>query len=202
MIATSRLAVLALDLQNDIAHPDGKLSASGSAAQAAERGVLARAARVLEGCRAAGLPIGHVRVAFRPDYHDLHSRSPRFDGVRRAGALQIGTWGTEFCDPVAPAEGEVVFTKQSVNPFLTTGLANWLNRRNVEEIVLFGVATNQVVEATARHGDDIGLSVTVLEDCCAAGSAEMHAFAAERMLPIFARVTGSQAFLDGLSGSA
>jgi biuret amidohydrolase len=88
-----------------------------------------------------------------------------------------------------------VFTKQSVNPFLTTGLLNWLVRRRVEELVIFGVSTNQVVEATARHADDIGLSVVVLEDCCAAGDAQMHEFAATKTLPIFARVTSSEAFL-------
>ena len=193
-----RRAVLALDLQNDIAHPDGKFAASGMPAQVAERGLLDRAAKVLGAARNAGLAVGHVRVAFRPDYADLHSRSPRFDAVRKHGALQIGTWGTEFCDSVAPEGEEVVFTKQSVNPFLTTGLLNWLTRRSVEELVIFGVATNQVVEATARHADDTGFRVTVLEDCCASGSTEMHGFAAERILPIFARVIDSGSFLEEL----
>ncbi len=101
-------------------------------------------------------------------------------------------------ETVTPEAGEVIFTKQSVNPFLTTGLLNWLIRRNVEEIVIFGVSTNQVVEATARHADDIGLLVTVLEDCCASGNEEMHRFAAEKILPIFSTVTSADEFLKRL----
>jgi len=194
MITPNTRALLALDLQNEIVHPHGKFALSGMPGQVADRDVLIKSARALHRARAAKMAVGHVRVAFRPDYADLHSRSSRFDALRKNGALQIGTWGTEFHDAVAPASDEVIFTKQSINPFLTTGLANWLIRRGVGEIVIFGVATNQVVEATARHADDIGLMVTVLEDCCASGTAEMHGFAAERILPIFADVTTSEAY--------
>lgn len=198
MIDINPRAVLSLDLQNEIVHPDGKFAAAGMPAQVVERGLLPKAAEVLEHARSAGLPVGHVRVAFRPDYADLHSRSPCFDGLRKNKGLQIGTWGTEFHEAVPPADGEGIFTKQSVNPFLTTGLVNWLIRRNVAEIVIFGFASNQVVEATARHKDDIGLKVTVLEDCCASGNAEMHAFAAEKVLPVFTEVISSDAFLETL----
>lgn len=191
-------AVIALDLQNELVHPKGKFAGSGMPAEVERRQVLPRVARLLAASRAVGLPIAHVRVAFSPDYVDVHSRAKRFDAVRKNGALRIGTWGTEFHDQVAPADGEATFSKQSVNPFLTTGLTGWLMRRGIEEIVIFGVSTNQVVESTARHGDDLGLLVTVIEDCCASGNEEMHRFAVEKVFPIFAEVTSSESFLETL----
>lgn len=192
---THNRAIIALDLQNELVHPEGKFAGAGFPAEVARRDVLGRAAKVLAAGRKAGLPIAHVRVAFSPDYANVHSRAKRFEGVRKNGALQVDAWGTEFHEAVKPVADEVVFTKQSVNPFVTTGLMSWLMRRAVEEIVIFGVSTNQVVEATARHGDDLGLIVTVLGDCSASGNEEMHSFATEKILPIFGEVTTSDEFL-------
>ena len=75
---------------------------------------------------------------------------------------------------------------------------NWLIRYAVEEIVIFGVSTNQVVEATARHADDLGLIVTVLDDCSASANEELHRFATEKILPIFGNVVPSEQFLNSL----
>ena len=64
--------------------------------------------------------------------------------------------------------------------------------------MIFGVSTNQVVEATARHADDLGLIVTVLDDCSASANEELHRFATEKILPIFGNVVPSEQFLNSL----
>lgn len=192
--------VVALDLQNDIVHPEGKVGRHGPARMAEERGLLAKARGVMDAARARGIGVVHVRVGYRADFSDALSVSPRVARLKEAGALVLGTWGTEFVDDAAPRGDELVFTKQSVDPFVSTNLANWLLRRGARELVIFGVATNLVVESTARHGDDLGFAVTVLEDCCASLNAELHAFSAERVLPMFGRVTSSDALLEEWGG--
>jgi nicotinamidase-related amidase len=194
----SAQALLLLDLQNEIVHPEGKLGRHGLAANAKARSVLANAKQVLEAFRSRRLKIAHVRLAFRADYLDVLSVAPRIAKLKEAGAAIIGTWGTEFAAEVAPAEGELIVTKQCVNPFFNTGLYAWLARHSVREVVLGGVATNLVVESAARFADDAGFAVTVLEDCCASMSEEMHQFAISKTLPIFARVTNSAAYLSEL----
>jgi nicotinamidase-related amidase len=188
-------ALLLLDLQNEMVDPAGKIGASGLAAVVAERQVLQRAAKVLEGFRQRGAPIAHVRLGFRSDYSDCLSQAPRIGRLKENRAAILGEWGSEFPDSLAPSAGELVVTKQCVNPFFNTGLLNWLLRGGVDHVVLGGVVTHLVVEATARAADDAGLRVTVLEDCCAAPDPEWHRFTVGKVLPLFGAVTTSDAFL-------
>jgi len=189
-------AVVALDLENDLVDPEGSIGRAGLAAMVAERNVLDNAARVMAAARARGIPVLHVRVAFRADYADALSVAPRVAALKKSGAVVAGTWGTEFAPAVAPRNDELVFTKQSVNPFVSTGIGNWLLRHGVRDLVLFGVATNLVVESTARHADDLGFAVTVLEDCSASPNPAWHDFAVREILPMFGRVTDSRALLE------
>jgi nicotinamidase-related amidase len=92
----------------------------------------------------------------------------------------------------------MIVTKQCVNPFFNTGLLSWLLKNGIKEIAIGGVATNLVVEATARYADDAGLAVTVLEDCCASPNPEWHRFSVEKMLPLFGRVISSSEFLSSI----
>lgn len=187
-------ALLLLDLQNEMVDPKGKIGGGGLAKVVEERGVLDNAARALAGARDRGLRVVHVRLGFRPDYADALSVAPRIEKLKANGAAQLGSWGTEFPEKLAPATNELVVTKQCVNPFFNTGLLNWLLAKGVRKLVIGGVVTNLVVEATARAGDDAGFAMCVLEDCCAAPSAEWHRFSIENMLPLFAEISSSTVF--------
>jgi nicotinamidase-related amidase len=191
-------ALLLLDLQNEMVDPKGKVGGGGLAKIVEERRVLDNAAKTLETARAKGLKIAHIRLGFRPDYADALSVAPRIAKLKEHGAAVLGTWGTEFPDKVKPRDDEMIVTKQCVNPFFNTGLLSWLAKNGIKEIAIGGVATNLVVEATARYADDAGLAVTVLEDCCASPNPEWHRFAIEKMLPLFGRVISSADFLASL----
>jgi hypothetical protein len=65
-----RTAILIMDCQNDIVHENGKMNAAmkGALAKAIkERNVLGTIARLAAAGRSAGVPIIHVRHAYRPD---------------------------------------------------------------------------------------------------------------------------------------
>jgi nicotinamidase-related amidase len=188
-------ALLLLDLQNEMVDPAGKVGGGGLSGIVAERKVLQNAAAALAAARQRGLLVGHVRLGFRPDYADSLSVAPRITKLKAAGAAIVGTWGCEFPAQVAPLDSEPVFTKQCVNPFFNTSLLVWLLRRGVTGLVIGGVATNLVVEATARAADDAGFAVTVLEDCCASPNAAWHKFSIDSMLPMFGRVIPTAEFV-------
>jgi biuret amidohydrolase len=197
-MSRSDTALLLLDLQNEMVDPKGKVGGGGLAKIVEERRVLDNAAKALEAARSKDLKIAHIRLGFRPDYADALSVAPRIAKLKEHGAAVLGTWGTEFPAKVAPREGEMIVTKQCVNPFFNTNLLSWLHKSGVKEIAIGGVATNLVVEATARYADDAGLAVTVLEDCCASPNAEWHRFSVEKMLPLFGRVISTADFVRGL----
>jgi nicotinamidase-related amidase len=185
----TQTALLLLDLQNEMVDPQGKVGGGGLAKVAADRDVLANASKALTWARSNDHAVVHVRLGFRADYSDCLSVAPRIAKLKEHGAAVLGTWGTEFPDEVAPLADELIVTKQCVNPFYNTGLLNWLFAHGIKRLVIGGVATNLVVEATARAADDAGFAVTVLEDVCASPNAEWHRFSIENILPLFASVT-------------
>lgn len=78
-----RSAVLALHYQNDVLHADGRIRVGFATGDDARERVIAAAGALLAGARRAGLPIVHIRIAFRPDYADLVQNCPLFLTPRR-----------------------------------------------------------------------------------------------------------------------
>jgi nicotinamidase-related amidase len=171
------------------------------AAQIAERGVLERAERVLATARATSTPVVHVRLAFDPSYELRTNRSARFDVYVHERAMLAGSPEAAFVTRLAPLESEAVVTKGGIDAFVGTQLLETLSGRGIRSLILLGVATNLVVESTARHATDAGFEVTVLEDCCASFQAELHDFAMERIFPLFSTLSTSDRVIELLQGA-
>ncbi|MEH6755929.1 MAG: isochorismatase family cysteine hydrolase [Parasphingorhabdus sp.] len=167
-------ALLLLDLQNEMVDPNGKVGAHGLAKIVEDRGVLVNAKRCLDSARKAGMAVVHVRLGFRSDYADCLSVAARIEGLKNNRAAIVGEFGTEFHPMVAPLDGELVITKQCVNPFFNTGLMTWLMQNGIKRLYMGGVATHLVVESTARFADDAGFAPVVIEDICAAPNPALH----------------------------
>jgi len=165
-------ALLCLDFENDIVHPDGKVSGKGYAAYNAEHNTLATLRAVQDQFRAAGLPVVHVRVGFSPSYTEQPKGSPLMGQAHKFGAFDLSGWGTEFLDEVAPQDDELVVTKHRVGSFFGTPLELALRTMAATELYLAGVATDMVVESTAREAHDRDFAVNVVADCCIAASNE------------------------------
>jgi ureidoacrylate peracid hydrolase len=118
--------------------------------------------------------------------------------LRESRTLIAGTPGAEIHPLLAPRPDELVLNKTCVDPFLTTSLAQALQNFDVNTLILIGLWTNYVVEATARHGADMGYHVVVVRDCCASNDEENHRFSMERILPTIADVAGLDELLAAL----
>jgi biuret amidohydrolase len=187
-------ALLLLDLQNEMLDPKGKVGAHGLARIVADRGVLENARRCLDAARAADMAVVHVRLGFRPDYADCLSVAARIDGLKNNRAAIVGEFGTEFHSMVAPLDGELVITKQCVNPFFNTGLMTWLMQNGIKRLYLGGVATHLVVESSARFADDAGFAPVVIEDICAAPNPALHDHFIANIAPAVGTVSTTEAF--------
>ena len=82
--------------------------------------------------------------------------------------MRPGTDGVEIHPDVAPAEGEPVLEKTEPNGFLGTSLEDDLRTAGVDELVVAGMMSSMCVDATVRAGADLGFSMTVVHDACAA----------------------------------
>jgi nicotinamidase-related amidase len=72
-----------------------------------------------------------------------------------------------------------------------------LRNRNIDTIVLTGVATHITIESTARTATDLGYRTIVLADCVSADNQENHD-AAIRTLGLLAEVSTSENLLAAL----
>ncbi|MGO9263344.1 MAG: isochorismatase family cysteine hydrolase [Candidatus Binataceae bacterium] len=172
-----KTAILIMDCQNDIVHESGKMAAMSNGAMPRiikERNVLGTIAKLAAAGRAAGVPIIHVRHAYRPDYLDLPRNMPLLRASQKGEILKDGTWGAQIHDAVAPQGNDMVIVKTRVSSFYASPLEAILSAQGITHLVLTGIATDGVVEGTARDGADRGYYIVIPEDTCATMSEEAH----------------------------
>ena len=185
----TKTAVLAMDFQ--------QLIISGNA-MAQEQKVVQKVKAVLDGARRAGVPVIHVVIQFREGFPEVSSRNRMFGGVKQGGRLVIGSDATIIEKSLGPVEGDIIVSRPRVNAFYSSDLQSILSSKETHTLVLMGIATNWVVEATARYAADADYRVIVLEDCCAGISVEAHNFTIANILSRIAEVSTSEEFLANL----
>lgn len=192
--------MLLLNLQNEVVDPKGHIGARGNARQIAARGTLENVAALLRDARRAGLTVIHVSTVYDSDYSTLNRSAPQFATAAREGRLRAGSWEAQFHPLAAPRPGEPVLRRGGVGLFATTDLHARLPTPDRTHILIAGVSTRLVVEAAVFELTDRGYAVTVLEDCCAAQTADAHD-AALKVLSRFGRVqTAAEALAYSAAG--
>jgi nicotinamidase-related amidase len=193
----TRAALLALDFQNYGVHPQGYWATHGEPDwPAIARPAVDNTARVLTAARRSQVLVVHVGVAWRAGSPELNTTAPLF--ARAPDRSVEGTWGAAFYVPVAPAPSDLVVYKRGVSALAGTELDRLFRLRDVNTLVLTGVATQFAVEGTAREAVDRGYRVVVLEDCCASRSNEVHRFSIDVILRSLCRVITADRFIGDL----
>lgn len=173
-----KTAILVMDCQNDIVHEEGKFGGAltnGAMPRAIkEKNVFGHIKQLMDAGRAAQAPVIHVRHVYRPDYADMPGNVRVFQAIKQAQALQEGTWGAEIHTDLTPHPADWVITKTRVSSFYASPLEGILQAQGITHLVLTGIATDGVVEGTARDGADRGYSILIPNDCCAATTEEAH----------------------------
>ncbi|MET0747200.1 MAG: isochorismatase family cysteine hydrolase [Rhizobium sp.] len=158
-----RIALIVIDMQRDFAEPGGFGESLGNDVSRITR-IVPDVKRLIEGFRAAGLPIIHTMECHRPDLSDLPpAKRDRGNPTLRIGdegpmgrVLVAGEAGTAILDAVAPITGEVVIEKPGKGAFYATPLGDILKARGIEQLVFAGVTTEVCVQTTMREANDRG----------------------------------------------
>jgi nicotinamidase-related amidase len=177
-------ALIALHLQNDICHPEGKIPFAVDHSSGEPQRFLDACADMIANARRADWTLVHVHIAFAPDYSDLPRNCRLFLAVETLGAVKRGSWGAAAMQGFEPRAGEIGLIHRCNNAFQGTGLEQILEAKGVDEIAIIGLATQYSVEHTVRHAADLGYAVTMVRDCCSSanpGAAEAS-FAAMSLL--------------------
>jgi nicotinamidase-related amidase len=198
---TPTSAVVLMHLQNDVIDPAGTVGRHGNAAEVARRDVLARTAALLAAARSAAVPVAHVGAAYTPATAGGARNVPLFAHHEHDGRRFIGSWAADFHPAVAPVAGDIVHHHFGVIAFEGTTLSRDLTQRGVNHLYLAGVSTHIAVLATTFAATDRGYYVSVVDDCCAAATPELHDTALQT-LRLFAEITTSDAAVAAIGPQA
>ena len=148
--------------------------------------VLPGVRRLQEAFRKHQLEVIHTRIqSLTRDGRD------RSKGHRRLGLLAApGSRDADFIEAVAPdPEGdEIVINKTASGVFSSTNLHYVLKNLGIEALYVVGVYTNECVETTVRDACDLGYLVTVVDDCCATVTPELHTASLATLRDRYARI--------------
>ena len=173
-------AVLVLDVQRKIVHNFGEDAA-----------YLARLRGVLEAARAAEIPVIHVVVGFRAGHPEVSARNKMLRLIdARAGGIGFTADdpGAEIHPDVRPQPADLVVSRSRLGGFAGSDLHVLLRAREIEELVLTGIATSGAVLSTLRQAADLDYRLTVLSDGCLDADPEVHRVLTEKVFPVQADV--------------
>ena len=168
-----------------------------------EQDLLTRAASVLKTARDHGLSVFHVQVGFRPGLPEISSRNPLFSAIKNSVQHQQMFQGAAGAihPAVAPQGEDIIITKHRISAFTGTDLDMILRAREVETLILFGIATSGVVLSTLLHAVDADYRLMVVKDCCADADPEIHRCLVEKVFPRLATVLNAAELIDALGAN-
>lgn len=177
-------ALLLLDLQNDFIDPKGAYGRAGQASGDIAA-LPARLAPLARAVRGKGGMIGATLFTLVPGRGGEPIISPHLKALRpflAAGDFAPGAWGQQVVDALTPVDFTV--EKVAYSAFYMTRLEWVLRKAGIEKLIVGGIVTNGGVASTVRDAHVREFDVTVLEDGCAAFSAEIHRAAIDGLRPV------------------
>jgi nicotinamidase-related amidase len=145
--------------------------------------------------RAKGMDVLHARIAcLLEDGRDrsLSQKKPGWNAVLlpKEGAA------SQLVPELAPRPGEIVVTKTTDSALTGTNLRLILSNMGIRNVVLTGIFTDQCVSSTVRSLADESFNVIVIDDCCAAGTDDLHRRELEIINMIYCQVLSSVELRD------
>jgi nicotinamidase-related amidase len=190
-----------MDFQNYALDPKGYWPTRMPGLAARFSGAVENMARVLAAARRRGILVVFVGQAWRKGHTDANLSAPWQASAKETGRTVEGTWEVGFFPPLTPVDREIAIYKRTASALTATELDRLLLLRGITTLVLAGLATNWVVEGTAREASDRGYRVIVLRDCCAAMTDEEHEHSVRVILPLIGAVITADEFVQRLEES-
>jgi hypothetical protein len=103
---------------------------------------------------------------------------------------------SQLVPELSPHPGEIVVTKTTDSALTGTNLRLILANMGIRNVVLTGIFTDQCVSSTVRSLADESFNVIVIEDCCAAGTDELHRRESKIINMIYCHVVPSRELRD------
>ncbi|MEJ1343547.1 MAG: isochorismatase family cysteine hydrolase [Candidatus Sedimenticola sp. (ex Thyasira tokunagai)] len=141
--------------------------------------------------RQHGMDVLHARIACLLENGEDRSLSQKKPGWNYLLLPKDGA-DAQIVSELAPREGEIVVTKTTDSALTGTNLRLVLHNMGIKNVVLTGIFTDQCISSTVRSLADESFNVILVEDCCAAGTDELHQKELEILNMIYCHVISSK----------
>ena len=166
-----RVALIVIDMQRDFIEPGGFGASLGNDVSLLSA-IVPTVRRLLDGFRAAGLPVIHTRECHRPDLSDCPTAkrlrgapSMRIGDAEPMGRILIaGEPGVAIVPDLVPLPGEIVIDKPGKGAFYGTDLGQQLANLGITQLIFAGVTTEVCVQTTMREANDRGYECLLATD--------------------------------------
>jgi nicotinamidase-related amidase len=161
-----------------------------------EEPFIERCSTVLQSARKAGMTVIHAKVGFRPGLPEVATRNRLFASIKSSPQHQKLFEGTSGAIHrlLGPEPDDIVVTKHRISAFQGTDLQMVLRTKEIDTLVMFGIATSGVVLSTLLEACDADYRTVVIADCCADTDADLHRVLIERLFPLRGEVTTAAEF--------
>lgn len=198
--------VVVVDVQNDFAAPEAIGHMCETPADLANvASAVEQIDRLVTGARAHGIPVIWVQLETTHETWTVNNwlrNGSRDIPLGDHNPCVTGTPGAEWYGPLAPAEGEIVVSKDSYSGFIGTTLAADLEAAGVDWLVVTGLTTECCVFSTANDGMQHDYPVVVPADACASYGADFHDAALKMLALNSSMVTDVDAVLAQFARTA
>ena len=197
-LSADETALLSIDVQNTYMTPSADPVEQARWAPFFERMhdiVIPATAKLQNSFRQHGMDVLHARIAcLLEDGRDrsLSQKKPGWNYL----LLPKNREDAQIVKELAPQEDEIVVTKTTDSALTGTNLRLVLHNMGIKNVVLTGIFTDQCISSTVRSLADESFNVILVEDCCAAGTDELHDKELEILNMIYCHVISSGELMD------
>jgi nicotinamidase-related amidase len=175
-INPTETALLVIDIQNTyLQPPEDPVQATRwqPFLERMRKVVIPNTADLIKTCRAKGIEPVFARIAcLTQDGRDrsLSQKKPGWNYL----LLPKNSDASQIIPELMPGDDEITVLKTTDSALTGSNLRLILHNLGIKRVIVAGIFTDQCVSSTVRSLADESYDVIVVEDCCAAGTAELH----------------------------
>ena len=196
----SETAMLVIDIQNTYLQPSEDLETRTRWEPFMKRmntQVIPTTAKLIDKFRTEGIDVIFARIAcLKNDGRDrsLSQKKPGWNYL----LLPKESDESQIVPELAPQGDEIVICKTTDSALTGSNLRLVLHNMGIKNVVVTGIFTDQCISSSVRSLADESFNVIVVEDCCAAGTDELHFKELEILNMIYCHVVSSGEMLSFL----
>jgi nicotinamidase-related amidase len=195
----AKTAVLLVGYQRDWFDSDGLFN-SVIEESSALSGTVANTVALLDTAVESGMTVISAPIAFSEFYNELENPIGILKMIKEAEAFKAGTKGAETIDAISKFGEWIVDVPGRIgfNAFSNTELAQVLQAKGIETVVVCGAVTSLCVNATGMKASE-DYDVVVLSDCVSGRTQVEHDMFCNELFPYFAEVMDHKSFIQNIS---